>query len=235
MRAHFLQHVPFEGPGSIEQWLNKTGYQITTTQLFDSEKFPEPSETDFLVILGGPMSVNDENQFSWLIHEKEFIRQVINLKTPVLGVCLGAQLIANSVGSKVYPNGEKEIGWFPVEGVSSGSSTAFQFPESFQCFHWHGETFDLPPEAIHLAKTEACKNQAFQIGESVIGLQFHLETTAESAKKIVENCRNELILSRYVQPEERILSATDEEYEHIHSLMEQILSFLHKRMHHKSR
>ena len=229
MRAHFLQHVPFEGPGSIRQWLDETGYEISATQLFKSEKFPELSEIDLLIVLGGPMSVNDEDQFPWLISEKEFIRQAIDRTTPVLGICLGAQLIANATGSKVYPNREKEIGWFPVAGVSSGSSSVFQFPESFQCFHWHGETFDLPSGAIHLAKTEACKNQAFQIGESVIGLQFHLETTPESAKKLVENCRNELIPSRYVQSEDEILSATTEQFENIHTLMEQILSFLHRK------
>lgn len=99
----------------------------------------------------------------------ERVYSVNNLfkKTPVLCVCLGAQLIASTLGSKVFPNSEKEIGWFPVKRVSSGTSKAFQFAESFQCFHWYEETFDLPPEAIHPTKTEACKDQAFQIGNSV--------------------------------------------------------------------
>lgn len=228
MHVHYLQHVPFEGLGSIEPWLKKAGYTISRTQFFRSPELPDPGEIDLLVVMGGPMSVNDEEKFPWLVTEKAFIRDVIESGTPVLGVCLGAQLIAGAMGAKVYPNHEKEIGWFPVEGVQPNDPSLFQFPSSLNVFHWHGETFDLPEGARLLASSKACRNQAFQIGSSVIGLQFHLETTPESAQELVANCRDELVPSEYIQKEEKILSAKPEIYESINQLMGKILSFLQK-------
>lgn len=226
MRAHYLQHVPFEGLGSIETWLQKAGYGITSTKLFESAELPFPDEIDFLVIMGGPMSVNDEDQYPWLVMEKQFVRTVIESGKPVLGICLGAQLIANAMGGKVFPNAVKEIGWFPVRSVSSNDDSTFAFPEYVEVFHWHGETFSLPHRAIRIAKSDGCENQAFQIGRSVIGLQFHLETTPESARELVANCRDELIPSRYVQNEEDILSKSLESYGAINQVMGDVLSYL---------
>lgn len=226
MRAHYLQHVSFEGPGSIEPWLTKAGDTITNTHLFESTEFPDVGAIDFLIVMGGPMSVNDEDKFPWFRPEKQFIRDFIETGKPVLGICLGAQLIANAMGSEVYSNSEKEIGWFPVEGIELNESSCFHFPSSMNVFHWHGDTFDLPPGATLLASSEVCKNQAFQIGKSVIGLQFHLETTPESAQKLVANCRNELTPSRYIQTEEEILSPKSQQYERINQLMGEILTFL---------
>jgi len=226
MRAHYLQHVPFEGLGSIDPWLRNTGYEITSTLFFESSELPKHSEIDFLIVMGGPMSVNDDNQFPWLVLEKKFIRNVIESGKPVLGICLGAQLIASAMGAQVFPNPVKEIGWFPVEAVSSNSNSVFEFPPSIEVFHWHGETFSLPTGAICISRSKGCENQAFQIGVSVIGLQFHLETTPKSAREIVCNCRDELIPSQYVQTEEEILSAKPESYNLINQLMSNILSFL---------
>lgn len=226
MRAHFLQHVPFEGLGSIEPWLIAKGYEITATRFFESDSLPPLDLVDLLVVLGGPMSVNDVAEFSWLALEKEYLRDAVVSGKPVLGICLGAQLIASALGARVYRNVEKEIGWLPVEGVATTAHSVFSFPPSVQAFHWHGETFDLPPTAVHLARSEGCDNQAFQIGTSVIGLQFHLETTPESAQSIVSNCRDELVPARYVQREEEILSAPTEAYQSINRLMGDILSFL---------
>ena len=226
MRAHYLQHVPFEGLGSIEPWLGSNAYEITNTPFFKSAELPDIDKIDLLIVMGGPMSVNDENVFPWLILEKQFIRDVIKSGKPVLGVCLGAQLIANAMGAKVYRNSVKEIGWFPVQCVSSIGSSTFSLPASVEVFHWHGETFDLPSGAIRLARSEVCENQAFQLGRTVIGLQFHLETTPESAREIVFNCRDELISSRYVQTERQILSAKSENYKTINQIMDEVLSFL---------
>ena len=177
MRAHYLQHVPFEDLGSIEAWLQVTGYEITNTQLYDFGGFPRVEDIDLLVVMGGPMSVNDEQDYPWLAEEKKFIKNTINTGKPTLGICLGAQLIANSMGGEVFPNSVKEIGWFPIQAVKSESDAIFQFPEEIEVFHWHGETFSLPPGAVQIAESKACKNQAFQIGAKVIGLQFHLETS----------------------------------------------------------
>jgi GMP synthase-like glutamine amidotransferase len=178
--------------------------------------------------MGGPMSVNDEDKFPWLALEKQFVREVIESGKPVLGICLGAQIIAKAMGAKVFPNQQKEIGWFPIHAVSSIEDAVFSFPQSETVFHWHGETFDLPPGAIRLAKSEGCENQAFQLGKRVIGLQFHLETTPESAREIVSHCRDELVPSRYVQTEEEILSANSDRYKSINELMGSILAFLQR-------
>jgi GMP synthase-like glutamine amidotransferase len=226
MRAHYLQHVPFEGLGSIHSWLAATGYGITATRFYRSADLPDSDTIDLLVVMGGPMSVNDESDFPWLVPEKHFIRDVIQSGKAVLGICLGAQLIASAMGANVYKNRTKEIGWFPVYGIGSADSSYYHFPRSMDVFHWHGETFDLPPGAVRLARSEGCENQAFQIGKSVMGLQFHLETTPASAREIVQNCRNELLRSKYVQTESEILSVAPEKYQAINRLMDNVLSFL---------
>ena len=176
-RAHYLQHVPFEGLGSMAAWLETADYAITGTRLFEGDVLPDARDLDLLIVMGGPMSVKDEAEHSWLVAEKRFVRQTIESGVPVLGVCLGAQLIANAMGAPVYAHTAKEIGWFPVRACATGASMGFEFPLETTVFHWHGETFDLPTGARLLASSEACRNQAFQLGDHVIGLQFHLETT----------------------------------------------------------
>jgi GMP synthase-like glutamine amidotransferase len=229
MRAHYLQHASFEGLGSIDPWLKSTGYEITVTKFYEATSLPNPDELDLLIVMGGPMSVNDEENFPWLRSEKHFIRHTIESGKAVLGICLGAQLIASALGESVYPNRRKEIGWFPVTGISHEDESLFRFPPSIEVFHWHGDTFDLPEDAVHLARSEACENQAFQYGDNVIGLQFHLETTPETARAIVSNCRTELLPSKFVQPETIILDQSPEKYEAINNLMTKILLFLSTR------
>jgi GMP synthase-like glutamine amidotransferase len=126
----------------------------------------------------------------------------------------------------VYPNHVKEIGWFPIEVTTVLEDQAFVLPPSLEVFHWHCETFDLPAGAYHLARSEGCENQAFQICRSVIGLQFHLESTPESAREIVSHCRAEPIPSKYVQSEQLILAATLRKYQAVNELMVEVLSFL---------
>jgi len=226
MKAHYLQHVPFEGLGSIAPWLEAAGYEVSRTRLFAAEKPPAADAVDFLVIMGGPMSVNDEDEYPWLVREKRFVRDVIEAGKPVLGVCLGAQLIANCLGARVFRNAVKEIGWFPIQGIPLAGKTIFGFPPSAEVFHWHGETFDLPQGAVHLAQSAACRNQAFQYGRSVIGLQFHLETTPDSARELVKHCRDELVPAEYIQAEAEIVNAGPEKYRSINGLMGQVLAFL---------
>ncbi len=226
MSVHCFVHVPFEGIGSIAPWLEGAGYEITTTRFFDFKGLPEQDEIETLIVMGGPMSVNDEADCPWLVDEVTFIKETIAAGKPVLGICLGAQLIASALGARVYPNEQREIGWFTIQGLPDTGHLTFPFPQSENVFHWHGETFELPAGAIRLAESAGCKNQAFQVGSSVIGLQFHLETTPESAQKLVENCRDELVQGEYIQTEEQILSASPEMYESIHGLMGEILSYL---------
>lgn len=229
-RAHYLQHVPFEGLGSIELWLREAGFEITGTKLFESVEFPAPGDIDLLVAMGGPMSVNDEAALPWLVAEKAFVRRCVRHATPVLGVCLGAQLIASALGARVYPNREKEIGWFPIRAVTgAGGPAAFRFPPRIDVFHWHGETFDLPDGAVRLAGSEGCENQAFQIGPTVIGLQFHLETTPESAAALAAHCRDELVPGRFIQSEQALLDVPPAHYATINALMGDLLGYLLER------
>ena len=225
MRVHILQHVPFEGPGSIEGWFRKHEAQVTCTRFFDNPELPELAELDLLIALGGPMSVNDEEEFPWLVAEKRFIAQTVTSGKAVLGICLGAQLIASAMGVRVYPGPEKEIGWFPVY-AEKPTPAGFPFPEAILAFHWHGETFDLPADAMLLASSPGCRHQAFQLGVRTIGLQFHLETTPASAEAIIAHCRHELVPQRFVQSEELIRAATGADYAAINTLMEQLLEYL---------
>ena len=226
MRAHYFQHVPFEGLGSIQSWLDSRDATVTSTRFFEVYAIPAIEDIDLLIAMGGPMSVNDEVELPWLVSEKAYIRDAIHRGVPVLGVCLGAQLIANALGARVYPNAEKEIGWFPITAVAHEGVDAFTFPVMQNVFHWHGETFDLPLGAVHLARSVACENQAFQHGERAIGLQFHIETTPESARAITEHCSDELVPSRFVQTAEQLVSAPDTQYREINALMDAVLAYI---------
>jgi GMP synthase-like glutamine amidotransferase len=232
VRIHVLQHVPFEGLGSIERWAAGRRAEITWTRFYESalaSQLPNLAEVDLLIALGGPMSVNDEEELPWLRSEKHFIAQAIREEKAVLGICLGAQLIASSLGARVYPGSEKEIGWFPVfvrrpTPQSSVGDLGFSFPEETTVFHWHGETFDLPPGATHLASNSVTRNQAFRIGSRVIGLQFHLETTPESAAALLDHCGSELIPGgTYIESPQEIRDAPPHRYARIHALMTEIL------------
>jgi GMP synthase-like glutamine amidotransferase len=207
--------------------LDSRGYETACTRTFESVDLPDPDAVDLLVVLGGPMSVNDESQFPWLVAEKRFVRAMVERGTPVLGICLGAQMIASAMGAKVFANPVREIGWLPVHAVpSSGGAATFAFPPSQMAFHWHGETFELPRGAVRLARSEGCENQAFQLGARAIGLQYHLETTPQSAHDLVIHCRNELVPSTYVQTAEEILAAKPTRYRSINDLMGRVLCFL---------
>jgi len=226
MHAHYFQHVPFEGLGSMDAWLREAGYQISVTRRYAGERAPDPADIDLLIVMGGPMSVNDEAGYPWLVAEKDFIRRWIHADRPLLGVCLGAQLIASALRARVYPNAVKEIGWFPVTAVTPLPEHAFRFPPEQTVFHWHGETFDLPPGAIHLARSTGCEHQAFQVGRHVIGLQFHLETTREAAAALIANCRNELTSAPYIQDETTLRSAPPQAYRTINLLMADLLNYI---------
>ncbi len=229
MRAHYLQHVPFEGLGSIARWLDARGATVTSTQLHEPKaRLPQADTIDFLIVMGGPMSVNDEAALPWLVPEKRLVKDVIAAGKPVLGICLGAQMIASALGATIRANPEPEIGWFdiePVPATASPSRFAPLFAGPVEVFHWHGETFDLPPGATLLARSAACAHQAFAIDDRVLGLQFHLETTPASARALVEHCGDELTPRRFVQSGAAMLEKP-ERYERINRLMTAVLDRL---------
>lgn len=208
MRIHYLQHVPFEGIANIGKWAKGKDYPVTGTALYEAHGLPALDEIGFLVVMGGPMGVYDEKNFPWLLEEKKFIEQAIKKNKTVLGICLGAQLIADVLGAKVYKNRYKEIGWHPVSLTKDAkSSKVFSgFKDRFIAFHWHGDTFDIPAGAKRIAGTEACENQAFEYNGKIFGLQFHLESTHESTKLLAKNCTRELIKDKYIQTKEDLLS-----------------------------
>lgn len=208
MRIHYLQHVAFEGLGIMEPLFLQRGYQLSSTHFYLGHPLPSTADFDWLIVMGGPMGVYDEIKFPWLTEEKTFIRKSIESGKIVLGMCLGAQLIAVVLGAGVFKNQYREIGWFPIERQidADDSAMAGVFPESLEVFHWHGDTFEIPIGAKLLASSEACRNQGFVIDSRVIGLQFHLETTAETAAALIQNCGAELDGSRYVQSAVDMLS-----------------------------
>jgi GMP synthase-like glutamine amidotransferase len=206
MRLHYLQHVHFEGPAAIEDWANEAGYSVAGSHLYRGDPLPEPDAFDLLVIMGGPMSVNDEREYPWLVEEKQLVRAAMEANRAILGVCLGAQMIASATGARVYRGPEKEIGWFPVRRVTDEGAGAL-LPETFTPLHWHRETFDLPPGAVRLAETEVIPNQAFQLGSHVIGLQFHVEATPQSVGMLVEHAGHEIQAGRRFQQAPQVIVA----------------------------
>ena len=228
MRVHVLQHVPFEGPGRIAAWLAARSAEVTTTRLFEADAaLPPAGAFDVLIVLGGPMSANDEAALPWLRQEKRLVAAAILSGKAVLGICLGAQLIAAACGATIYANPIKEIGWFPITPIPGSDAGSFCFDETATVFHWHGETFTLPPEAHHLARSAACNHQAFQLaGKAVNGLQFHLETTSESLRGMVQHCGEELQVSYTIQSAESLLASPPEAFVAVNQLMARLLQYL---------
>jgi GMP synthase (glutamine-hydrolysing) len=181
-------------------------------RLFARAPLPALDAFDLLILLGGPMSGRDEAHFDWLRPEKRFIRHSIERGKQVLGICLGAQLIADAMGARIVSGREREIGWFPVHqhAGSSGHASLGRLPKHFTALHWHRESFTLPTDARVLAYSEGCEHQAFSLGNSVLGLQFHLESTRESVEALVQNCPGDLVHGRFVQAPHAMLSAQDQ-------------------------
>lgn len=227
MNLHYLQHVPFEGLGSIEDWVRRRGHTLSATQLYLGAPLPAVETLDLLLVMGGSMNVYEEANYPWLTAEKRFIEQAIAAGRRVLGVCLGAQLIADVLGAKVHANTDKEIGWFPVEmmEVASDNGLFAALPRRIEAFHWHGDTFDIPAGAVHAARSTGCANQAFVYDERVVGLQFHLETTPASARQIIAHCADEIVEGRYIQTPQAMLADACR-FDSINGAMHQLLDRL---------
>ncbi len=208
MRIHYLQHVPFEDAANVAAWAETRGHTVSATRLDQNEPLPPPEAFDWLAIMGGPMNIHEHDRYPWLVREKQCIADAIHDKKLVLGICLGGQLLADVLGGRVTPNAEKEIGWFPVSlSADASRSPVFQtLPERFLPFHWHGDTFSIPPGALHAAQSEACANQAFQYGDRVIGLQFHLDYSVASIEKMIEHCGDELVDAPHVEASRKLLT-----------------------------
>jgi GMP synthase-like glutamine amidotransferase len=228
MRIQCLQHVPFEGPAAIADWARQRGHAIGISRLYEAAEPPSQDGFDWLVVMGGPMGIHDEAEHPWLKREKAFLRESIDAGKTVVGVCLGAQLLAGVLGARVHRGPQKEIGWFPVELTDAACESGLLdgLPERFEVFHWHGDTFDLPTGALHLASSEACVNQAFLYDGRVLGLQFHVESTPASVRDIIRHCGDEIVPAPYIQSAERMLSAAGGEFDNINRVLFQVLDRL---------
>lgn len=220
MHIHYLKHVPFEGLGSMEDVFVARGCELTRTCMYEDQSLPSIHDMDALVVMGGPMSVGDDDEYPWLTLEKEFIESVIKRDVPVLGVCLGAQLIANVLGAKVTKNTHEEIGWFEVNRTRVNRTQVNQtkglmdgrierLPASFDAMHWHGDTFEIPDGAVNFLASEACANQGFVYGDSTLALQCHLEMLPSVVQAIYQECGKPEKTGAYIQGLEEMLAPAD--------------------------
>lgn len=228
MRIQVLQHVPFEGPAGIADWAATHGHPLTVAHLYRGDPLPAQDSFDRLVVMGGPMGIYDEQDHPWLAPEKAFLHAAIQAGKSILGVCLGAQLLADCLGARVYRNAHKEIGWLPIELTPEAQADPVFGPLSpgLTVYHWHGDTFPLPPGALHLARSAGCEQQAFLYRGRVLGLQFHLETTPESLAALVANCADEVVPGLYVQDAATMSAAGPADYARINAALFGVLDRL---------
>jgi len=191
MKIHYLQHDDLVQACTIEQWAIEQGILISNTQVHKGEAFPDTSDFDLLIILGGRMGAYEEDAYPWLIDEKAFIKRAIAENKYVLGVCLGAQILANVLGGIVYPHVHKEIGWWPVYFSPQIEGTLLQgLPDMVHLFEFHGDTFKLPAGVKLLASSAGCENQAFMYKDRVLAVQFHPEVSVEKTKVLAQAVGN---------------------------------------------
>lgn len=202
-----FQHVSYEGPGLIQDWLDENKLKYHMVQLYNNDKLPDLHELDGLIIMGGEMNVYEEKIHPWLKTEKEFIRKLIANGKKVFGVCLGAQMIASALGATIRRNPALEIGWYPVMIDTAQLPAVFKgvFPKQLKTFHWHGDMFEVPGGTVPFAFSEACSNQGFLLGNQVLGLQFHMEMKPSGIEDLFEHCSEDLLSeSVFVQSAEDI-------------------------------
>lgn len=232
MNIHVIQHAKYEGPGHIIQWAEDRNISLNVVSMYKRQPLPDPAYGDGIIFLGGPMNVYDNHRYSWLNREKKFLNSAIAYKKPIVGICLGAQMLANALGGRVFENEKKEIGWFPVRFSNTMSQFDFMEREEKElvAFHWHQETFDLPMKSDLLAESDACKNQAFIANDCWLGLQFHLETTRQNLQEMIRNGKDQLDdgENEFVQTEEELLNVSDETYDKMHALLYKMLDYIFK-------
>lgn len=226
-RALILKHVPFEGPAAIGDWLASEGFETRTLLLSEPHTLPALDEIDWLIVMGGPMGANDEATCPWMAAEKRLIRDAIDNGRTVIGICLGAQLIASVLGAPVTRNPAPEIGWFPIQPtVDCPQEISLLFRDMPKVLHWHGDTFALPDGARHLFASEACDNQGYLYADRVLGLQCHLECDADTLAGLCYHCADELTPDTWVQDAETLQSVSDIALASLHERLFALLALL---------
>ncbi len=230
MRVHWFQHVEFEGLGRIEPWLLERGHVLSRTRWWAGERGGAAAEScDWLVIMGGPMNVYQHRDHPWLEEEQAVIKRALARGARVLGVCLGAQLIADVLGGKVRQNPVREIGWWPVRAAApeGNPQDRFVFPDQCMVLHWHGDTYTLPAGARRLAWSEGCAQQAFAWGDRVLALQFHLELGSRNLEQLIACSGDELAEGGvWVQSAEALRAGAERHAGAAAALLDRVLSAL---------
>lgn len=208
MQFHAIIHAPFETLGAIENWILEKGHSLSVTHSYQGEQLPEPSQFDFLILMGGPQSPLQLDKFPYLAHEIELCKKAIQANKIVLGICLGAQIIGESLGAKTGQSPNKEIGVYPIQVTKEGELDPLfkQFPKQFAVMHWHNDMPGLTKETVLLAQSEGCPRQAFRYGDRVYGFQFHLEMTSELVNGMIKHSEP-ILPGRYVQSASELMQA----------------------------
>lgn len=224
MRILCLQHSNLGGETHLPDWARARGHGWSSLVVPKCRSLPGPGELDCLVVMGGPMSAWDDDQHPWMRAEKRLVGCMIESGKPVLGVCLGAQLVAAVLGARTYRGAHQEIGWFHVEPTADAvrHPVGCCLPNHFETFLWHGDSFDLPEGAVQLARSDAFEQQAF-VYASALALQFHLEVRPDWVRRIASRDADQLVESRFVQGRDGILGAPEALYRANNRLMDRLL------------
>lgn len=208
MRIHAIIHAPFEELGAIETWVHQHGYMLTMTHTYQGENLPDVASFDLLIVMGGPQSSLELDKYPYLQDEVRFTKEAIAQHKAVLGICLGAQIIGESLGAKAERSPNREIGVYPIHLTNEALvDPVFKlFPDQFNVMHWHNDMPGLPEGGVLLAYSEGCPRQAFKVGDRVYGLQCHMEMTKALVQGMVEHCAGDLKPGKYVQDSATLLS-----------------------------
>jgi len=225
VRIHFLQHIPYEFQTTIEKWAGQRRHATSKTALYRDFILPQCDEFDLLIILGGPMSIFDVDQYPWLKAEKTFVTDAIKKDKLILGICFGAQILAEALGARVHKNRYREIGWHPVSLTEEARESRLfsRLPRTFIPFHCHEYIFDIPMHCVRVAESEGCANQGFAYQDRIFGLQFHIEPPMESLQRVANCCGHTTCPSKFVQSTEERLSDAFR-LSGLHSIMESLMA-----------
>ncbi|MCE0522920.1 MAG: type 1 glutamine amidotransferase [Methylacidiphilales bacterium] len=224
MKISVLQHAAYEGPGEIAAWAALYDHPVSVHHLYRGDPLPPLDAFDLLVVMGGEMNIYQYRDWPWLKPESAFIASALARGKRAVGICLGAQFLADALGSRVFQNAEHELGWFPVDWTKEARAAFPALPAASTVLHWHGDTFGLPEGATRLAASEGCPEQGFLIPNKCLALQFHLEVDPSLVKQYVES-QGVWPKGPYVQTGKTILNEADSPCETnrrlLHGLLDQ--------------
>ena len=225
MNIACIQHVDFESPGVIETWAKKGNHFFQIFKPYKAEAFPNPTDFDFIISMGGPQSPNDAPHLSYLQDEINFLKKGIEDQKYVLGFCLGAQLMGEALGGKTLKSPEKEVGVFPITLTKEGAKDPLfhDFPSSFPVIHWHNDMPGSTQTAVLLASSQGCPIQGYRYGPRAYGLQFHMEITKKGIQDLMTHAPDDLKPSRFTQSPDELLQ---QDYDSIHQQMYVLLDRL---------